>query len=181
MNENKYPAAVTVGYISIFISLFIFVLVWSGWIVTTLPEWGPYQLIFDGMLIGAGIFALSNKDKADSILFLTLGTFWEAMMLRNFWYPALPANTGISVLDGWICLLLTIVTLCLLFVSLKGDFFRKLFLLTMSLVYLCIAIGNLFNSMFFMSVFVFLGLIAAILAGIYGISTIVDFGKFKKA
>jgi hypothetical protein len=177
MNENKFPGTVTVGYMAIFISSFYFGLIWSGWVQTITEEWVTIVLIFNILLIVAGLFSLSNTDKVDALIFLTLGANWVGFMLRFLWYPNLSANSGAAVMDGWISFLLAIVFFGAWFASLKGNFFRKLFLLGGWLLFLSATIWNWFNIVFFVNVFAYLSLIAAVLAGIYGASTIIDFKK----
>jgi hypothetical protein len=179
MNENKFPGAVTIGYMTIFISSFYFGLIWSGWVQTITEEWVTIVLIFNVLLIVAGLFSLSNTDKIDVLVFLTLGANWIGFILRFIWYPNIAANSAAAVMDGWICFLLTIVFFCTWFASLKGNLFRKLFLLGLWLGFLAATIWNWFSVIFFMNVFAYLSLITAILAGIYGASTIIDFKKAK--
>lgn len=177
MNENKFPGAITVGYMAIFMSLFYFALLWSGWVEASTQDYNSIALIFNLIIILIGLFTLSNADKLDSVLFLILGTFWTGFMLRVLWYPGLPSNSQPAVLDGWALLLAAIVFFVLWIASLKGDVYRKLFLLGLWLTFLACAIGNLFNVLFFMKIFAYLSFITAVLAGIYGASNIIDFKK----
>lgn len=179
MNENKFPGAVTVGYFSTFISLFYFALLWSGWIEASNQDFISIALIFNLLIILIGLFTLSNVDKLDSVLFIVLGTFWTGFMLRVLWYPDLPSNKNAFVLDGWILLLAAVVFFLLWIASLKGNLYRKLFLLGLWLAFLVCAIGNLFNILFLMKIFSYISFIAAVLAGSYGASTIIDFKKAK--
>lgn len=177
MNENKFPGAVTVGYMAVFMSLFYFALLWSGWIEASDQDYITIALIFNFLIILIGLFALSNVDKLDSVLFIILGTFWTGFLLRVLWYPGLSSNSQPAVLDGWALLLAAIVFFILWIASLKGNAYRKFFLLGLWLTFLVCAIGNLSNVLFLMKIFAYLSFITAVLAGIYGASTIIDFKK----
>lgn len=181
MNENKFPGALTMGYMVIFITMWLFALAFSGWLVSAMQEWVPLLLIFNILLVVVGLFSLYNNDKIESILFLSLGTFWASFLLRMLWFPNLAANTQSAVFDGWAILIVAIVFFCLWFASFNGNLFRKMFLLGLWLAFLSVAIQNLFNVVLFGQIFVYLSFITAIFAGIYAVSTIIDLGKFQKA
>jgi succinate-acetate transporter protein len=179
MNESKFPGAITVGYMALFVSLFFTAIIFGGWYEVVIQDWVTIVLVHCLLLVVIGLFALPNADKLDSTLFIFLGTFWTGFMLRFLWFPNLASNTNTFILDGWICLLVTIVLFILWLASLKGNLFRKLFFLGLWLAFLAGSIANFFNVAFLMQVLAYLFLITAILAGIYGASTIIDFKKTK--
>ena len=170
--ENKFSAAVSLGYASLFISLWLKYMSYAGWVVNeSVSDIVPIIMILGVVLVICGIFSFFNVDKIDSVLFPIVAAYTLSVAVRFMVYPNLPANLNPAVTDGWIHLLVAIV-FYLWFSSLGGKILRQLFLLGLWLAELGAALNNWTSANIFTVIAGYIGLISAIFAALYFFSTI---------
>ena len=172
--ENKYSGAVTLGYASLFVTLWLFFMPYSGWYgVDSGNEALPILLVLGGVVLAiAGIFCLLNEAKVESVIFLVVAAVQFSFMMRFVMYPDMSANTNPAIADGWILFLVAVVIFYIWLASLKIGMIKQLFLLALWICFLGAAIGNWFAISFLHYIVSYVGLIAALLAGWYSASTI---------
>ena len=172
--ENKFPAAVTLGYAVLFISLWLWYMGYAGWLaVDSMTDFVPAIMILGGAVLAiAGLFSFFNSDKIDTVIFFIVSSYSFAFSLRFIMYPGLAANSNPAVTDAWTHIVLAVVIFCLWFASLKGNVFRQLFLLGLWLTELGAAIFNWTGAMIFAFIAGYIGLITALLAGLYFITSL---------
>jgi succinate-acetate transporter protein len=134
-------------------------------------------MILSVTLAIAGIFCFFYDAKTDAVLFLLLGSTGFSGALRFVIYPNLEANTAPSMFDGWSSFFTGVVILYLWLVSMKSNPFKQFFLLSLWLALFGSAITNWFPSMAVAYISGYLGLIAAVLAGLYFASTVLPSKK----
>ena len=170
--ENKFSAAVSLGYASLFISMWMWYMNYAGWIPAgSGVDIVPIIMILGVVLAISGIFSFLNGDKVEPVLFLIVAAYAFSYSLRFVMYPGLPANTNPAVTDGWAHLIIAVVIFCLWFSSLSGKVFRQLFLLTLWLAELGAAISNWTAASIITVIAGYIGLVSAILALLYFFST----------
>jgi succinate-acetate transporter protein len=87
-------------------------------------------------------------------------------------YPGLFANSNPVATDAWTHFVLAVVICCLWYASFGGKIFRQLFLLGLWLTELGAAIFNWTASTVFVYITGYIGLITAVLAGLYFVTTL---------
>ena len=172
--ENKYSGAITLGYASLFVTLWLFFMPFSGWYgFESGNEAVPILLVLGGVILAiAGIFCLLNGDKIESLIFFMVAALQYSFLMRIVMYPDMSANTNPSIVDGWILFLVAVVIFYVWLAVLKSGLIRQLFLLALWIALLAAAIGNWFAVSVVGYITAYLGLIAALLAGWYSASTI---------
>lgn len=177
--NSKFSGVITFGYASLFIMWFIWSLLYTGWISAHMEDALALILTFGFLLALAGIFALFNGEKVDGTLFLIVGGYSFAYMVRILWYPHLEANTKASPFDGWVALIMAFIIFYLWLSSFDSHIFRKLFLIGLWIVSLAVAILNWWPSSVLGVIFGYVSLIVSILAGLYSAYTVLDIGKLR--
>ncbi|MEJ2616877.1 MAG: hypothetical protein P8Z35_18125 [Ignavibacteriaceae bacterium] len=171
--ENKFSAAVSLGYASLFISLWMWYMNYAGWVaVDSVSDIVPIMMILGVVLAISGIFSFLNGDKLEPILFLIIAAYAFSYSLRFVMYPNLPANTNPAVTDGWAHILIAAVIFCLWLGSMGGKIYRQFFLLGLWLAELGAAISNWTAATIITVIAGYIGLITAVLAALYFFSTI---------
>jgi succinate-acetate transporter protein len=172
--ENKYSGAITLGYTSLFISLWLFFIPITEWVGSESgTEVLPILMVLGGVVLAiAGIFCLLGEAKIESVLFLVLAAVVFSFSIRFVMSPDLSANTNPSILDGWILVLTSAVIFYLWLASLKSGAVKQFLLLALWLAFLAGAIANWFAVSIFGSIAAYLGMIASLLSGWYSASTV---------
>lgn len=171
--QEKFSGAISLGYAALFIQIWILFLPFAGWIsFDSFPLVVPAMMILSVVLAIAGIFAISNDEKIESVLFFILGATFFSFALRFVMYPQLEANTAASSVDGWLLLLITVIIFFLWISAMKGNSIRSFFLLVLWLALLAGALANWIGMGVFSYISGYLGLIAALLAAWYLVSNI---------
>jgi succinate-acetate transporter protein len=172
--ENKFPAAVTLGYGALFISLWLRYMGYTGWVAVDSTTDLVYAImIFGGAALAiAGLFSFFNIDKIDPVVFFIVSAYSFAITLRFITYPGLFANSNPVTTDAWAHFVLAIVILCLWYASFGSKVFRQLFLLGLGLAELGASIFNWTESTVFAYIAGYLGLITAVFAGLYFVTTL---------
>jgi succinate-acetate transporter protein len=172
--ENKFPAAVTLGYGVLFISFWLRYMGYTGWVtVDNIADFIPAMMIIGGVALAiAGLFSFFNNDKIDTVVFFIVSAYSVAFTLRYIMYPGLPANSNPAATDAWTHLVLAVVIFCLWYASFGGKVFRQLFLLGLGLTELGAAIFNWTAATVIAYIAGYIGLITAILAGLYFVTTL---------
>ena len=171
--QEKFSGSVTLGYASLFLLLWLSHIPYVNWYPNeTFTAAVPLWMIVSVTLAIAGIFCFFYDAKIDGVLFLFLGTTGFAGALRFVIYPNLEANTAPSQVDGWSAFITGVVILYLWLVSMKSNPFKQFFLLALWLALFGSALLNWFGLLFFAYIAGYLGLIAAVLAGLYSASTL---------
>ena len=171
--ENKFSAAVSLGYATLFISLWLRYMSYAGWIANeNVSDIVPIITILGIVLSISGIFSFYNADKIDPVLFLIVAAYAISVALRFMMYPNLPSNLNPAATDGWIHILVAVVIFYLWFGSLGVKTLRQLFLLGLWLAELGAALSNWTAATFFTVIAGYIGLISAIFAALYFFSTI---------
>jgi succinate-acetate transporter protein len=167
--ENKFPGAITLGYATLFISFWLWYMGYAGWVaVSSMTDFVPTMMILGGAVLAiAGIFSFFNRDNVETVLFFVIAAYAFAFALRFIMYPALPANSNPAATDAWSHIVLAVVIFCLWYASLGGKALRQLFLLALWLTELGAAIFNWTSANIFALIAGYIGLIAAIFAGLY--------------
>jgi succinate-acetate transporter protein len=171
--ENKFSAAISLGYATLFITLWLRYMSYAGWIANeSVSDIVPIIMILGVVLAISGIFSFYNADKIDTVLFLIVSAYTLSVALRFMIYPNLSANLNPAVTDGWIHILAAVVIFYLWFGSMGGKIFRQLFLLGLWLAELGAALSNWTAANFFTVISGYIGLISALFAALYFFSTI---------
>jgi succinate-acetate transporter protein len=171
--ENKFSAAASLGYASLFISMWMWYMNYTGWTaIGSASDIVPIMMILGIVIALSGIFSFLNGDRVEPILFLIVAAYLFSYSLRFVMYPNLPANTNAAITDGWFHILIAVVIFCLWLGSLNGKVLRQLFFLGLWLAELGAAISNWTAATIFAMIAGYIGLISAILAALYFFSTI---------
>jgi succinate-acetate transporter protein len=172
--ENKYSGAITLGYASLFVTLWLFFMPFKDWYCfESGNEALPILMVLGGVVLAiAGIFCLLNEAKVESVIFLVMAAAQFSYMMRLVMYPDMSANTNPSIVDGWILFLVAVVIFYVWLASLKIGMIKQLFLLALWIALLGGAISNWLDVSFIHYITSYLGLIAALLAGWLSASTI---------
>jgi succinate-acetate transporter protein len=174
--ENKNSGVITLGYASLFVSLWLFFLPFAGWSsFESTNEAVPIIMVLGGVVLAiSGIFCLLNEAKIDSVIFMVLAAVQFSFAIRFVMFPNMSSNTGFSVIDGWILILIAVVLFYLWLASLKSGAIKQFFLLALWLAFLAGAIANWFAVSFFVYITAYLGLIASLVAGWLSASTVLS-------
>lgn len=177
--QDKFSGAVTLGYASLFISLWLFFMPFAGWTSFSSAEAAlPFILVLGGVVLAiAGIFSFLNDAKIESVVFFIMAAANFSFSLRFIMWPKLQANTAFSPVDGWTLFLVAVVFFYLWIASFKGNTVRQLFLLGLWLAFLAGAIANWFSISIFAYISGYLGLITSLLAGWYSASMVKNIGN----
>ena len=171
--QEKFSGSVTLGYAALFLLLWLSHLPYVNWYPNeSFTAAIPLVMIFSVTIAIAGIFCFFYDAKTDAVLFLFLGAAGFSGALRFVIYPNLAANTAPSMVDGWSSFFTGVVILYLWLASMKTNPFKQFFLLSLWLALFAMAITNWFSSMIFAYIGGYLGLLAAVLAGLYSASTV---------
>ncbi len=172
--DNKFSASTSLGYAVLFVSLWLWYMAYTGWIaISDAQTIIPTMLILGGVVLAiAGIFSFFNGDKIETVLFLVIAAYSFSFVLRMMMYPNLAANSNPAAVDGWQHFLVCVVVFCLWFGGQGGKSMRQLFLLALGLSELIAAIWNWTGALVLGTIAGYIGLIAAILALLYFLSTI---------
>ncbi len=171
--ENKFSAAVSLGFATLFITLWLRYMNYAGWVADeNISDIVPLIMILGVVLAISGIFSFFNGDKIEPVLFLIVAAYVFSVSLRFIMYPNLPANTNPAVTDGWVHILAAAVVICLWLGSFGGQILRQLFLLGLWLAELGAALSNWTAATIFTVIAGYIGLISAIFAALYFFSTI---------
>lgn len=171
--QDKFSGAVPLGYAAILILSWILFMPFAGWIsFDSFPAVVPAMMILSVVLAVAGIFCLSGNEKIEPVLFLIMGATFFSFALRFVMYPQLEANTAASAIDGWHLLLVAVIVFFLWLSAMKGNSIRSFFLLLLWLALLAGALANWVGLGVFSYISGYLGLIAALLAAWYLLSSL---------
>lgn len=171
--ENKFSAAISLGYATLFISLWLKYMSYAGWVANeSISDIIPITMILGVVLVICGIFSFFNVDKIDPVLFLIAAVYTISGALRFMMYPNMSANLNPATTDGWIHILVAVVVFYLWFGSLGDKTLRQLFLLGLWLAEVGAALSNWTAANFFTVISGYIGLISAIFAALYFFSTI---------
>lgn len=170
---NKFSSALSLGYATLFISLWLKFMSYAGWIANkNISDVTTVTLILGLILVICGIFSFFNVDKLDPVLFLIVAGYTLSLGLKSLMYPNLPATLDPPVADGWIHILIAVVIFYLWYGSLGDKVMRQLFLLGLWIAETVVAIGYWTGASILTLIAGYIGLIAAIFAGLYYFSTI---------
>lgn len=177
--NNKFSAASDLGYAVLFISTWLSSMVYAHWISgDAMSNALPMMMILGGIVLAiAGIFSFFREGKIEPVLFLVIGAASFSWTLRYTMSPNLPANTGPAAMDGWILIVIAAVVFCLWLASFKGHLIRQLFLLGLWLSHLAGALVNWTNSGAIGTIGGYIGLITALLALWYFLSSVTGIEK----
>jgi succinate-acetate transporter protein len=171
--ENKFSAAVSLGYASLFISLWLRYMSYAGWIANeSALDIIPIVMILGVVLAISGIFSFFNGDKIEPVLFLIVAAYSFSFSLRFIMYPNLSANLNPAATDGWVHILSATVVICLWLSSMGDKILRQLFLLGLWLAELGAALSNWTAANIITMIAGYIGLVSAIFAALYYFTSI---------
>ena len=172
--DNKFSNAASLGYASLFISLWLWFMSYAGWIAAgSTVDLIPAVMFIGAVLLAiAGFFSFFNGDKIEPVLFFVIAAFIFSFAIRFVMYPNLPANNNPVFTDGWTHFLTALVVF-ILWMSSKGSHnYKKFFMLCFALAELGGAISNWTAVSIITTISGYIGLIAAVFAGLYFYSTV---------
>lgn len=166
--DKKFPAATPLGYTALFVTLWLWYIGYAGWVAASEAQVVvPILRILGVVLAIAGIFSFFNSEKLEPVLFFLIGAYAYSYSSRIMMYPNLSANMNPAMADGWIHILIAVVILSIWYHSRGGKMLKQLFLLVLFLAELAAAISNWAGASVFTVISGYIGLVSAILAGLY--------------